>query len=283
MLLIVQERGRHEGNREYRECECLSRAFTRLGVENQVTGKGYESFACWDELLAKASSILVLENYGMLNWLPRAVRYFSGQMAFWCIDSHVALERHLSECAAFGFGTIICSVHAHVSKFGANARWLPNAFPSDLIKPMEAPKKHDVGFCGNWVTGRRPFYDAVSRHIPVHSDIMVIGDEMVRAVRSYSIHLNRNYSIDLNYRTFETLGAGTFLLTNNTDKLLDLFSAGVHLDTYDSVEDCVAKIRMYLSDPVKRMHIERAGCKEAHEKHSYDARAAWMLERGVVV
>lgn len=283
MLLIIQERGRHPENREYRECECLARAFGRLKVPCVVTGQGYESFAAWDELIACASSVLVLENYGMMKWLPRSLKHFPGPKTFWCIDSHVALGRHLQECDTFLFDRVLCSVAVHAGRFGKAGTWLPNAFPADLIMPLQAPSVHDVGFCGSWVRNRKEFYDAVSRQVPVHYDIRVLGDAMVRAIRGYSIHLNRNYSIDLNYRTYETMGAGTFLLTNKTDRLLDLFKPGIHLATYDTVADCVEQIHYYLKDPIRRMHVERAGAKEVHANHSYDARARWMVEKGVAV
>ena len=45
---------------------------------------------------------------------------------------------------------------------------------------------------------------------------------MVKAINSYKIHFNRNHSKDINYRTFETLGCQTVLVTNNTDRLKDL-------------------------------------------------------------
>lgn len=283
MLLIVQSKGKHRENLRYRECECLERAFTRLGVKTQVTGMGYESFECWDELIAYASSVLVLENYGMLQWLPKSFRHVGVPKVFWCIDSHVALKRHLRECDTYQFDQVLCSVGAHVDKFGDNALWMPNAYPADLIRPnTDITKRHDVGFCGNWVTGRRDFYERVAKRVPIHTDIMVLGDSMVRAIQRYRVHLNRNYSVDLNYRTYETLGAGTFLLTNKTDRLMDLFKPGTHLDTYDSADDCVEKIHHYLKHTEERELIAHQGAQMVRDQHSYDSRARWMLKRGVV-
>jgi len=284
MLLIVQSKGKHRPNLRYRECECLARAFTRLGVKSQVTGLGYESFDCWNDLIAQASSVLVLENYGMLEWLPKTLTHINVPKVFWCIDSHVALKRHLRECDTYQFDMVLCSVGAHVDKFGDRALWMPNAYPSDLIGPnADIRKRHDVGFCGNWVRGRREFYDNVMmREVPIHTDIMVLGDSMVRAIQGYRIHLNRNHSIDLNYRTYETLGAGTFLLTNKTDHLLDLFKPGAHLDTYESADDCVEKIRHYINHPDEREAIAKRGHEVVKQSHTYDARARWLLRRGVL-
>jgi len=286
MLLIIQSRGKHPENREYRECECLSRAFTRQGIPNQVTGLGYESFAAFNELLAAATTVLVVENYGMTKWLPRTLRHFHGPRVFWCVDSHVAMNRHVQECDAYKFSMVLCSVAAHVNALkgpGRQARWCPNAYPSDLIQPVRrGEKRHDVGFCGSWVTGRRPFYEKVAKRARIQTDIRVLGDAMVEAVRSYRIHLNRNYSVDLNYRTYETMGAGTFLLTNPTDNLLNMFTPGVHLDVYRSVDECLKKIDYYLTHPHEREAIAANGCHQVQRKHSYDARARWMIEEGVV-
>ena len=41
-ILIIQENGRHERNREFRECFCLKRAFNQLGFGCDIWGKGHE-------------------------------------------------------------------------------------------------------------------------------------------------------------------------------------------------------------------------------------------------
>jgi spore maturation protein CgeB len=78
------------------------------------------------------------------------------------------------------------------------------------------------------------------------------------------------------------MGAGTFLLTNPTDHLLNMFTPGLHLDVYRSVSECLKKIDHYLTHPHEREVIAANGCQQVQRKHSYDARARWMIEEGVV-
>ena len=103
--------------------------------------------------------------------------------------------------------------------------WFPNAYPHDLIYPMEdIDKINDIGFCGNYLN-RKEWIDIISEKFKIKTDIFVIGNDMVEAVNSYKIHFNRNIADDINFRTFETIGCNTLLFTNYTpdlDKLFDI-------------------------------------------------------------
>ena len=43
-VLIIQENGRHEENRNFRECFCLQRSFIKLGNTADVWGLGHENY-----------------------------------------------------------------------------------------------------------------------------------------------------------------------------------------------------------------------------------------------
>ena len=43
-VLLIQENGRHEANRNYRECFCLQRGFKSNGVDSDVWGKGHDNY-----------------------------------------------------------------------------------------------------------------------------------------------------------------------------------------------------------------------------------------------
>jgi hypothetical protein len=43
-ILLIQENGRHEENREFRECFSLHRGFKKLGINSTVWGLGHENF-----------------------------------------------------------------------------------------------------------------------------------------------------------------------------------------------------------------------------------------------
>ena len=88
---------------------------------------------------------------------------------------------------------------------------------------------------------------------------MVLGPDMVRTVNSYQVHWNRNMGLDINYRTFETLACGSFLLTNYTPGLDQLFNIGEHLAVYAQRIDLERQLQEYLHAPEECERIARAG------------------------
>ena len=43
-ILLIQENGRHDKNRNFRESLSLKRGFEKLGIESHVWGLGHENF-----------------------------------------------------------------------------------------------------------------------------------------------------------------------------------------------------------------------------------------------
>ena len=43
-ILIIQENGHHEANRNFRECFCLKRGFEHCGVEADIWGKLHDNY-----------------------------------------------------------------------------------------------------------------------------------------------------------------------------------------------------------------------------------------------
>jgi hypothetical protein len=69
------------------------------------------------------------------------------------------------------------------------------------------------------------------------------------------------------------LGCGTFLLTNLTPGLEELFEVGRHLVTYEGREDLDTQISYYLAQAPEREAIARAGYAHAQAHHTYLQRA----------
>ena len=107
---------------------------------------------------------------------------------------------------------------------------------------------------------------------------MVIGDDMVNAKNSYKIHFNRNMADDINYRTYETPGCKTFLLTNYTENLEKQFKIGEHIQTYTTKEDLLDKIKYYLEHESERKKIEDAGYQWTRTHHMYSHRCQRLVE-----
>ncbi len=274
-ILIIQEKGRHPGNAQYREALSISRALELQGAETIVWGLNYDNFEMpFDEISRNCDATLLLENYSF-SWLPD-ISKFKGTRAFWSIDSHLVVAEHVALCRHHEIDVVLNAIESH-SKYFSNhtCRHFPNAYPCDLIDHNpNIVKSFDVGFCGNWAN-RRSWIESIKN---IKTDIMVIGDRMVEAINSYKIHFNRNIADDVNYRTHETLGCKTFLLTNRTENLDRLFEIGVHLDTYETPNDLKKKIRYYLNNPEHIELIAHQGYEHVRSHHSFRNRAKRLIQ-----
>jgi len=280
-ILIIQERGRHEANREFREALCLKRGIDRTGHEAVVWGLNYDNFSVpFNEISSGCDVVLSLENYDT-GWHPD-ISTFKGLKAFWSIDSHCALPNHQMHCSKHKFDLLLMSNIHHADYFrglvGAT-EWFPNGYPSDLIKPDHSVKRDfDVGFCGSMIGNRDSWLRLLESKFRVKRDIFVIGDQMVKALSSYKIAFNINIADDVNFRTFEATGAGAMLLTNYTPNLEKLFKIGEEIIIYESPQDLLEKVEMYTLKNDLREKVAIAGTNRSINCHSYDTRALQLIK-----
>ena len=274
-ILIIQECGRHDKNRNFRESLNFQRAFNKIGIESIVWGLNYPNYnISFNEMSKDCEAVLLIENYNN-GWLPD-ISNFKGLKMFWSIDSHCVPQQHVGTCVQNKIDIVLNAIESH-SKYFKNFKtyYFPNAYPDDLIDYKPGIEKiHDVGFCGNYVN-RADWINFIPN---IKRDIFVIGDDMVNAINSYKIHFNRNIADDINYRTFETLGCKTFLLTNETENLNKLFKIGEHLDTYTTKEDLLYKINYYLSNEEIRNKIADNGYNEVRKNHTFINRSQFIID-----
>ena len=280
-ILLIQERGRNEGNREFREALCLKRGIERAGHEAVVWGLNYNNFSVsFDEISKDCDALLSLENYDS-GWHPD-ISKFKGKKLFWSIDSHCALQNHQMHCAKHKFDTILLSNIQHSHHFNGmvnSAVWFPNGYPSDLVKPdLTVTRSHDIGFCGSLIGNRESWLNLISDKFKLKKDIFVIGNDMVKAFSSYKIAFNINIADDINFRTFEATGSGAMLLTNYTPNLENLFKIGEEIIIYDSPKDLLRKIEIYTSNDDLRNMIANNGKNRSINDHSYDSRSKNLLK-----
>lgn len=278
-FLIVQEAGRHEANKNFRESLCLQRSLEKIpGNSATVWGHGYPDFEKFDELEKWADAIFIIENY-YPDWLPvDKINKSKKLKIYWSIDSHCILNNHIDLCSKLKIDIHLNSTQYYLRFFThitPKCFWFPNAYSSDLIKPLNIEKKYDVGFCGN-IQNRGDWIESLNE-FNIKKDIFVIGNDMVAAINSYKINFNKNIANDINYRTFETLGCKTFLITNYTEGLEKLFALDKDLVSYTTVDDLKYKIRYYLNNPSKREEIETHGHETALKKHTYDSRCRYLM------
>lgn len=272
-VLIIQENGRHERNRHFRECYSLKRAFDKYGFLSTIWGLGHDNFQ--SEIDFNYYDIIFnLENYGD-GWLPDLSIFNRPFKILWSIDAHCrGVEPYENIFKNGKYNLLLHSTRDFVSK--SYHLWFPNAFDDYLIKPIKIKKSIRVGFCGN-IVNRGQILDELRNKYGLHLDIFVIGEDMVRAINSYKCHFNMNISNDINYRSFETIGCGTMLLTNYSKVYSDLgFIHNKNCLMYNSIEE--------LHDMVKNIEkydiqsISDNGYKLS-KSHTYDKRIENLLAK----
>ncbi len=278
-ILIIQEKGRHKANEKFRESLCIKRGLISQGIEAEVWGLNYDTFKIPFNDISKDYDVLfIIENY-LTDWLPITEIANSDKLKiFWSIDSHCILSQHIQLCKTLKIDVLLNSTETYLKDFNVNEKyWFPNAYPDELIFPkQEITKSIDIGFCGN-INNRGEWINHLDKY-KIKKDVFVIGEDMVDCINSYKIHFNRNISNDINYRTFETLGCGTFLLTNYTPNLEKLFVIGEELITYQNKDDLDVKVNFYLNTPHEVYRIAQNGLKRVLKDHTYKERCKQLLE-----
>jgi len=272
-ILIIQENGRHEENRTYRECFSLQRAFLSLYQRADVWGLGHKNYSQepdWESY----DLIINLENYDETGWVPSLAKVQTTKL-LWSIDAHVkGLQPYLITAHEGNYDLILQATPEFVTD---NSVWFPNCYDDFLIRPMNVPKENDVGFCGN-INNRGGLINTLQQNFNFKLDEFVIGDAMVRAISSYKVHFNANIGIDINYRNFETMGCNTCLLTSNNPHLYKLgMEDGKNCFIYNNVEEMIDKAKIALEDDGLRTTISKAGNRLA-KLHTYTCRAKKILD-----
>tara|TARA_R110000824_G_scaffold234655_1_gene423275 strand:- start:3065 stop:3895 length:831 start_codon:yes stop_codon:yes gene_type:complete len=272
-VLLIQENGRNEQNVNYRECFCLQRAFKSHNHECDVWGLGHDNFNTTPEW-ESYDWIINLENYDTSNWVPCLADVKGPKKFLWSIDSHCRGEEIYEKTFTTGnYNTLLHSTKDFVKS--SHHRWFPNAFDSTLLKPLDKEKKYQVGFCGNYVNRQRVL-EWLQREYGLRLDIFVIGDAMVEAINSYKCHFNLNMANDINYRSFETIGCETLLLTNYNYQYTELgFVDGENCLMYKNTEELVEKIEFVKNNYVSKIASE--GLKLS-KLHTYNKRVGELLQ-----
>jgi len=132
-ILLIQENGRHDVNRHYRECFCLQRGFTSLNHNCDIWGLGHYNF----QQTPKWNSydlIINLENYDERGWVPCLNNTEGPKKFLWSIDAHCQGEEIYEQTFSKGkYDILLHSTKDFVKK--EYHRWFPNAFDDTLIKP----------------------------------------------------------------------------------------------------------------------------------------------------
>lgn len=168
-------------------------------------------------------------------------------------------------------------------KMAPKTLFLPYAFDNDHFKPLRIKPRIGAAIIGSPYPQRVDYVKTLKKAGANVEFIQgVYREDFVKAINSLKIHLNLNiYGPGgdglLVARVWETIGCGTFLLTQRKDFIEDFFVDGVHLALFETPQECAEKIKYYLSHDEEREEIARAGYSHGLRHHTYKVRAQTIL------
>lgn len=273
-ILIIQEYGRNPENQQFRECLSLQRALNKLSVvDADVWGLGHANFPSQPDF--NSYDIIVnLENYDEIGWVPDLSLYTHPYKMLWSIDAHVkGMDGYTGTFHKGQYDIILQATKDYVDK---NSVWFPNCYDEHLVFPNRKLKTTDFGFCGS-LLDRKGILDNLTGRYGLQQDIFVLGNKMVDAVNSYWIHFNSNIGNDINYRSFETIGCGTVLLTSYNSQYEELgFIDEVNCLMYGEEQELYDKIEEYSGKYTQLKSIIARGYNLA-KRHTYEKRASQLI------
>jgi hypothetical protein len=278
-ILIIQENGRHLENREFRECFNLQRALLRKNVNTVVWGLGHDNFNTpFQQIIKDIDVIILLENYESNGWLPD-LSNINKLKIFWSIDSHMVLMNHITTVVKNKIDIVLNAIESHQNYFKTSKTfYFPNAYPSDLISPIDGVDKNIfLGFCGS-LLNRSEILDKLENKFGLKKDIWKLGNEMVKTINGYNIHFNKTLSNDINYRIFETMGCNTLILTNSTENINTFFKDMENIAIYNNEIELFEKLNVLSSDNDLIKKISNSGYELVKNNHTYDNRVDVLLK-----
>lgn len=183
----------------------------------------------------------------------------------------------------------------HFRNKGLRAELLPHGFNPKILRniPSEAPAPvHELLFTGNFYPAHSERKSAMLKliqKIPVsiYTDAKMPpeianagasikkalwGVEMYREVQkakaTFNIHLDSTGDWATNQRLYEVTGVGSLLVTDLKSNLPDLFDINDEIVAYESIDDCVEKVRYILDHPIEREQIAERGRRRTLTEHT---------------
>ncbi|MFQ5828089.1 MAG: glycosyltransferase [Candidatus Methylomirabilia bacterium] len=231
------------------------------------------------EIPARGFDLYLQIDDGFKYALPAHLR----PSAWWVIDTHVNYAWDLENAKAFDF--VFCAQKDGAEQFQRDGIprvwWLPAACDPEIHKPHPVDKVYDVAFVGHLFSGpRTDLVSLIREHFPNSFVGEAYFEEMAKVYSQARIVFNRSLKNDINMRVFEALAMGSLLLTNDLSDngQSELFQDKVHLVTYQSPGELLARISYYLDRDEEREGIAGRGWEEVLAKHTYLHRMRRVLE-----
>jgi len=271
----------------------LVRAFKKLGHDVYPYGNYYgTSIRLGERQLPKELDLLV---YCECNDLEPQYLELKSQEArarvYWDFDVDNGRQGEATRLIKnIGFD-LICYANklykTRFSKLAPRTLFLPYAFDEKHFHRLNIKKSIGTGIIGTPYDKRLEYVGKLKK---LGANVEFIQgkyrEDFVKAINSLKIHLNLNIFGPggnglLVGRVWETIGCGTFLLTQRKDFIEDFFKDGEHLVLFDTPQECAEKIKYYISHEKEREKIAQQGYLYGLAHHTYTARAEAILSEVV--
>lgn len=202
---------------------------------------------------------------------------------FWSVDGHLnfAWQRHyarLFDCVA----TTQPHLEAPFRAAGCRADWLPWFAPALPFAP-HADRPREVGFVGRVTPQRlaREWMVAFLRrhHGGEHAENLAFS-AMLAFYQATRIAPNETIGGEINFRLFETAGAGCLVLTPPGPRLEELLAPGRECEVFGHVLELDALLSFYRTHPSAAERLGRAAWEAVQARHLARHRAERLLGLG---
>lgn len=263
-------------------------------ARRQEAGQDYEI-----DVLAPKADMALFGKYDVNLWvdwgedalksiIPYPVIDCPKPNIYWCSDTHINNGTPDSSYpyrleTAKKFDKVFVAQKRAMEEFkrdGVDCEWLPHAVAPLVYPKLEyASKDFDICFVGNVNSPNRvDMLDRMFREFPNFYFGQRRFTEAAEKFCKSKICLNISMTDDINMRTFEIMGTGSFCLTNWIPTMEDVFEDGKHLVLYKSLDEAVDKAKYYLAHDAEREKIALAGYEEVMAKHTIDKRVDRILQ-----
>ena len=111
---------------------------------------------------------------------------------------------------------------------------------------------------------------------------MIFGKQMLKEIGRHAVGFNLHGEVAGDYaanvRMFEVTGAGTLLVTDHKKNIHDLFEPDREILTFNSVTECIEKLKWAIDHPAEASDIAAAGRARTLKDHSVEKRVDLLYE-----
>src|SRR3989442_4990918 len=256
-----------------------------------VPGVPFDVRALWRRLPFAPDLLLVADTLGP-QALPFGLEDVPVPRVYYAVDVHMNFfwQRYYARL----FDLVLVAQKDYVPVFDVPARWLPWGADQRVFRERGLARVRDLVFAGTVDPATRPKRAAIVACLRERFGLETFGEsvekrltweEMGALFASSKIVLNEAILGDLNFRVFEAMACGAFLVTERIDNgLLDLFTPGEELAVYGP-DDLIPQVAHYLRADAERARIAANGARAVRERHTLGARMAELsavVEAGIV-